>query len=1853
MMKLSKKGEGLIFAGLQVVPLGFSILFFIPDSIVQENPIGVKQYDILYKNEEAQAAQLYLKLAAKKSSEAALINLFETVGIYRLTDDKGGFAKTICGDHIYPLYTSPKGDCVPTFSTSLKSYFQDALARYNEGYDAFPLTYVYNIDFEQKPEELIISTKATKPIYVPLKEFETVAVEAESKPTEGNYPTGLMGGYGEEKIIECGSGDCFSQIADYYYQLYTADGSTLPYVYGGESPYTYEKTKEDVDENGASSFFSGVSITEQQVGSNTYKITEPGFDSAGWLWWIGKHAGIYVFDYRMSINDYYKKIILQGTSLCDSLLEEECDLSKVQEDIQTGDIIFYSQNSQEMVQASIYSGKGQVIHSTLKGLSKDSFLDLKENIAAVYRPNYASGGIQALSLFTPQDAFTGVALGDDLRVVAYGDSITANGGYVSFLGQQNIGTVENKGTIGHTTYQLNNEYESTVANKGYTDIIIFGGINDLYNEVSSGRSVSESVKRISSWLQSMYDSAHADGMRVIAATITSSKGYSTTYNGGVIEWTQKHYDIQKQVNAWILSKPNNVDAVVDVDSKLRDPQDHAKLLDMYASNDKLHPNSAGQKIIGEAIYESAFTQAGIDAVSAGVLGFCSSSIDPSFIDEEILAKQRIDMMQLIEGLKEKGVDKIITAASEEFGVPQEILYSIIAAETGGEYYQNQYLGAGPYCNPSGACGLTQITPIACKDNSFCDFDLIKKGDYEMAIRTAAAVIEKHMKHTLNPVNPDYYFLSIAYNRGAGSLQDIIKYAAQRKGVDKSLITWGDIEDVDIQKGLDENGLSGEFNYRQAREHPQKFVDSLSQSCGSGSFQYSFTSGAIPTNYISFIPATESVSDINIDSLDLVTEFVNNLTEKCNGTLSTCVDIVLRDFNEKHKSSLTITMNKEEDAMALDIVDQFISIYKEDQQNCVGVIDIDYSLPSRYPLQVVSFFASGEVYTGDFFDFKNTKKLLTDLSFDPTKTFTSTTKNNKHVDLIINTQTQSTMILSDLKDDENTLDFLSDKELWSTQPPMVGGAVPIDEIAVLKLASAQQIENLQETVVGPAAWCTEESYPITNLELTTNFVSGTDGKTYADLVINAAQLFGVDPSLLMAHKIIDADFGKGDFCKESEGFVSETESQINCIAENDKNAYLQSKTAQVHVTADYIACNAFSDNLTKMWDCIMTTYQGEPYVDGMTSDYLDAFKNSYCAWKNYFEEKGIVTSYELETGPCGEVVEYAKEYIGGAYDDSIEKGIECDNDGWTRTCSINEMIFYPGFTQNPEGTCCVQCAAFITSVFDFALEKSYALQITGNGIDKCDRPLTKNQKFNDPSLLRQGDLFVSTSSSKYGHAGIFVGRGKVQTPARSDNYCYREFIPDPMGEPVFIHSVGPVCYSTLSQLEETRTILSYCRPEVCGDLDYTAVEGTSITNVIDAPLQWIPFTNDFNHLTCKDGKKYYRFQASFPFTDKILSFGVYLENTVPVEVYDVDVKQKLCGQEDLLMVSWSVSKDQEPYSFSLALSRDKEEEGKSFLQLSAFARSAELTPTPSLITEKNKLFVEAGTFRNTFYYLFNPKEYESELISDVFYRASVESENVYGTLSEKTYGDLFSHYELTPENVGLASTNIFSQYFLPFSSACTTVDSENIHSMLSGYSQEASSFSDVFVKAIEGSIKGPTPLPLKVNALYSDTLEKFPSYDNDFMIVVDGEKQFLYLLNTESSNPSIFRTYDVSTSAYGFGTIEGSDKTPTGVLAIKDKIGEMALRGTIFAARQDTGQVATIYTDQSDVEEDFVITRILTLEGKEVANANSYERFIYIHGTPEEGLIGQPASHGCIRMVSDDVIELFTLVDEGTFVVISE
>ena len=151
------------------------------------------------------------------------------------------------------------------------------------------------------------------------------------------------------------------------------------------------------------------------------------------------------------------------------------------------------------------------------------------------------------------------------------------------------------------------------------------------------------------------------------------------------------------------------------------------------------------------------------------------------------------------------------------------------------------------------------------------------------------------------------------------------------------------------------------------------------------------------------------------------------------------------------------------------------------------------------------------------------------------------------------------------------------------------------------------------------------------------------------------------------------------------------------------------------------------------------------------------------------------------------------------------------------------------------------------------------------------------------------------------------------------------------------------------------------------------------------------------------------------------------------------------------------------------------------------------------------------------------------------------------------------------------------------------------------------------------------------------------------ILVDISQQRLFLLD---SRGDLIISYPISSSSYGEGQIENSFKTPMGNHIIKEKIGADASKNIIFKERINTGRFAEIYHNDYDSEDDHVTSRILWLEGTEEGfnkggNVDSFYRYIYIHGTPEEGLIGEKASHGCIRMFNQDVIELFSLVEKGT------
>lgn len=135
-------------------------------------------------------------------------------------------------------------------------------------------------------------------------------------------------------------------------------------------------------------------------------------------------------------------------------------------------------------------------------------------------------------------------------------------------------------------------------------------------------------------------------------------------------------------------------------------------------------------------------------------------------------------------------------------------------------------------------------------------------------------------------------------------------------------------------------------------------------------------------------------------------------------------------------------------------------------------------------------------------------------------------------------------------------------------------------------------------------------------------------------------------------------------------------------------------------------------------------------------------------------------------------------------------------------------------------------------------------------------------------------------------------------------------------------------------------------------------------------------------------------------------------------------------------------------------------------------------------------------------------------------------------------------------------------------------------------------------------------------------------------------------------------YPVSTARLGGGEAHGSEQTPRGLHAVCEKIGAGCATGTVFVGRVPTGETATPDLLRREPDRDWIVTRILRLEGREPGRnrgdgVDSRERFIYIHGTPDEGRIGEPVSHGCIRMKSDEVIELFDRVEVGTPVEIVE
>jgi lipoprotein-anchoring transpeptidase ErfK/SrfK len=162
-------------------------------------------------------------------------------------------------------------------------------------------------------------------------------------------------------------------------------------------------------------------------------------------------------------------------------------------------------------------------------------------------------------------------------------------------------------------------------------------------------------------------------------------------------------------------------------------------------------------------------------------------------------------------------------------------------------------------------------------------------------------------------------------------------------------------------------------------------------------------------------------------------------------------------------------------------------------------------------------------------------------------------------------------------------------------------------------------------------------------------------------------------------------------------------------------------------------------------------------------------------------------------------------------------------------------------------------------------------------------------------------------------------------------------------------------------------------------------------------------------------------------------------------------------------------------------------------------------------------------------------------------------------------------------------------------------------------------------------------------LIATVLASCAAPDTQHHIVISTRDQKLAVLD----RGTLLTTYPISTSKFGLGDSLRSSRTPLGQLEIAKKIGDNAPLGAVFKDRIRTGEIVPPNSPGRDP----IVTRILWLRGREAQNANAFGRYIYIHGTPEERLIGVPASYGCIRMRSNDVIQLYNIVGAGAAVTI--
>ncbi|MGM5481005.1 MAG: NlpC/P60 family protein [Nanobdellota archaeon] len=352
---------------------------------------------------------------------------------------------------------------------------------------------------------------------------------------------------------------------------------------------------------------------------------------------------------------------------------------------------------------------------------------------------------------------------------------------------------------------------------------------------------------------------------------------------------------------------------------------------------------------------------------------------------------------------------------------------------------------------------------------------------------------------------------------------------------------------------------------------------------------------------------------------------------------------------------------------------------------------------------------------------------------------------------------------------------------------------------------------------------------------------------------------------------------------------------------------------------------------------------------LPSGSFDQFYNDEL--KNFMK----LTRDDKETSDrCTQVVSYAQRYLGSGY-------------GGTGVCTAE---------QAEREECTTQCGSYVTNVFREIFDEV----LLGNGNQKCESAESVSaNRFTNPELLRAGDIFSSDGRSdaaqKYGHTGIYVGKGFVSEPARDSSwgtYSYKRFTPDPNGEHVFIHSIGPVSYNTLSQLisedKQARNIISFCRYEPCKEQD-DPINGFDVKS----GMTLFSYEKDENEnhapFICRDNSDTYLFRTEFPqMPGKTIDFAAELNDTVaPETIIQQSANQASCASSPAIIFSWKDDTEHlYGYNITVWAENDNEDEGISYIVPLTHAEYADTKPeNPKTL---HKPFITQDSKVKTYHYM---------------------------------------------------------------------------------------------------------------------------------------------------------------------------------------------------------------------------------------------------------------------------------------------